>query len=100
MLINSLLDWTCSSSTELTWTVSEVLLIFLCRRLPATNIVLVLDLLSTILLSVVHCATLPYSIMVVGGPENLQNLSLHHSHLPFTSKVKQQYCPTKCIKEY
>ena len=77
------------------------MLILLCRRLPATNIVLVLDSFSTILLSRVHCATLQYSIMVVGGPENLQNLSFYQSHLPFTSKVKQQsYCPTKCIKLY
>ena len=37
------------------------LLIFLCRRFPAANIVLVLDSLSTILLAVVHCATLPTS---------------------------------------
>ena len=56
---NSKWDWTCSSSTELTLIVSEVLLIFLCRHVPATNIVLALNLFSTILLSVVHCATLP-----------------------------------------
>ena len=44
------------------------------------------------------CFKTVYYIMVIWGPENLQNFMVYQSHLPFTSKVKQQYCPTKYIK--